>query len=316
MSDYSPLVSAIIPVHNRSTELHRAVLSALSQDYAHIEVLVMDDASTEDLSRVVDAFNDRRVILYRKEEKSNANVLRNMGINYAKGEYVAFLDSDDEWLPDHISSKLRELEQSGAHGVFGSSFIDDGKEKRYAGSREFAQELTYAEYLLSIGFAPIPSWVLKRDAALAVLFDESLHRHQDYDFFVRFADQFSWKVSWRPTIVIHWRAGEKRRRHPGSEIQFIRKNFNKISPRIYFRYQLTQLGIYLSEGASPEVIAYYRRESKRYIHHLSFVDYCTIYPERKGVAGFVISWISFSALILVRKFRKPGPLKAPFAPGE
>jgi glycosyltransferase involved in cell wall biosynthesis len=307
----NPLVSVIIPVHNRPEELRRAIRSVIAQSYRPLEVLVMDDCSSDDLSFVLREFQELPIRHFRNNEKTNANVMRNNGLREATGDYVAFLDSDDEFIENHISSKLAELQESQSDGIFGSSFIDDGKSKKYAGSRDIMAGQTAIEYLLTIGFAPIPSWIVKRSCALEIGFDNTLHRHQDYDFFVRFADKYKWQTSWKPTIIIHWEAGVARQRHAGSEIQFIQRNFKSISPKVYYNYHLIQLCMYLEANAPQVVIDYYRAETTRYITQLSFIEFCTMYPQRKGATGFVINWLSFSSLILIRKFLKPPPPSIP-----
>ena len=113
-----PLVSIIIPVKNRSVSLKRALNSILLQTYTHFEVLVVDDKSEEDLVEVVSGFNDPRFKYFLNDmPTSNANVCRNIGLERAQGEYTAMLDSDDEWLPDHLESKIIFIEDNQCDGV-------------------------------------------------------------------------------------------------------------------------------------------------------------------------------------------------------
>lgn len=301
------LVSVIIPVHNRPEELKRSVRSALAQTHSNLEVLVMDDASTVDLRKELEVVQDARVRFFRQEKKSNANVLRNQGIREAKGEVIALLDSDDEFLPQHIEHKLELLASSNAQAIYGSAYIDDGARRTYAPSREMVSNLSAVEYLLTIGFAQTSSWLVIRKNALEVMFDETLQRHQDYDFFVRFAKKFTWTNTWNPGTIIHWKAGEKRHRHPGSEIEFIQRNKAEITPRIYADYHLTRLGECIGDQSPQALIDYYRRESERFIMQLSFLDFCSMYPHRKGLIGFVVNWLHFNRIILSRKFFKPKP---------
>jgi glycosyltransferase involved in cell wall biosynthesis len=312
MSDASaiPRVTAIIPVHNRPEELTRAIRSVLNQTLREVEILVMDDASSVDLKPVCDAFKDARIRFFKSEKKSNANVQRNRGIHLAQGEFVAFLDSDDEWLPDHLTLKVSELIDRKADGVYGSSFIDDGKSKKYVVSREIPSNLHPVEFLLSVGFANTSSYIVRTSAAKMVMFDETLHRHQDFDFFSRFALSYNFLASWKPTIVIHWKEGEVRQKHATSEIRFIQQNFQNIQPKIYVSYHLKRLYAWRLSG-EKEVISHYKSECLRYINHLAFVQFCSIYPERKGLAGFVVNWLSFTFLLVKVKFF---PAKAPALP--
>ncbi len=304
MLSQSPLVSVIIPVHNREMELKRAIGSVLNQSYVNLEILVMDDASSIDIPAVISGFNNEKIHYFRSDLKSNANVMRNKGIDNAKGELIGFLDSDDEWMPDHLTVKVEELRERNADGIFGSSFIDNGTSKRYIPSVDMPSHLHPVEYLLSIGFAGTPSFLVRTEAAKNIMFDEQLHRHQDFDFFSRFAVKYVFVASWKPTVIIHWTDGEVRQKHAGSEIRFIQHNFKNIQPKIYKTYHLKRLLAWRSSG-NEKVIAHYKQETLRYIHHLPFIEYCSVFPQRTGVWGFLMNWIGYSSLSLKRKFSQP-----------
>ncbi len=307
----NPLISVIIPTHNRSVELERALRSVLHQTEQSFEILVADDASTEDLALVIGKLNDLRIRHIRNNEKTNANVLRNLGIAEAKGQYIAFLDSDDEWLPDHLKLKLQWLETHPCEGVYGSSIVDNGETQHPIISKSIAGGQHPAEFLLSGGSAQTSSWLIKTEAAKSVLFDETLLRHQDYEFFVRFAQQFKWSASTHLTQIIHWKQGVARNRNASSEIRFVSRYYREISPLTWKRYHLTHYSEYLEIGADSGILAYYKRESMRHSAHLTFMDYCTLNSSRKGLVGFFLNWIGFSFLIFKSKFAKPG---APLLP--
>ena len=94
------LVSIIIPTYNRENKLERAVESVLEQSYQYIEVIVVDDCSTDNTVTLMGKYkDDERVVYYRLEKNSGACVARNKGIELSKGDYIGFLDSDDIFLP-------------------------------------------------------------------------------------------------------------------------------------------------------------------------------------------------------------------------
>lgn len=108
-----PKVSVIIPTWNRQSILERAICSALNQSYAVSEVLVCDDGSTDQSESVVKNFSDQRVRWLRGEHAGLPASPRNRGLREARGDWIAFLDSDDEWLPRKIEEQLRELNAEG-----------------------------------------------------------------------------------------------------------------------------------------------------------------------------------------------------------
>ena len=111
----SPFISVIIPTYNRAHELKRAVSSVLNQDYPHFDLWVIDDGSTDNTLEVIEDFKKNHSskkggakppkIHYIKTE-NRGGAARNTGIHHSKGRWCAFLDSDDEWLKDKLSSRF------------------------------------------------------------------------------------------------------------------------------------------------------------------------------------------------------------------
>lgn len=106
----SPLVSVIIPTHNRADVLPRAIESALAQTYQNVEIMVVDDRSTDDTAAVLNRYHTVHVL--RNRRTRGASGARNTGIKEATGELIAFLDSDDAWLPDKLTAQVRRLKAS------------------------------------------------------------------------------------------------------------------------------------------------------------------------------------------------------------
>ena len=103
----NPTVSVVIPTFNRARVLQRAIASALNQSFQGIDVLVIDDGSTDETADVVRSIDDNRLVYIGLPSNVGVSGARNVGIKEACGEYVAFLDSDDEWpwrfSSDHLS---------------------------------------------------------------------------------------------------------------------------------------------------------------------------------------------------------------------
>lgn len=110
----APRVSVILPVYNRSTVLEDSMRSVLNQSYADLELIVVDDASTEDLRPIVEGIGDPRVIYIRQAENGGASVARNAGLKAARGELIAFQDSDDLWLPRKLANQVQALDAAPA----------------------------------------------------------------------------------------------------------------------------------------------------------------------------------------------------------
>ena len=101
-----PSVSVIIPVFNRAQLVERAIRSVLEQSHRRFEIIVVDDGSTEDIVGALYEMRSRRLRLVSHDKNCGAATARNTGISKARGQYVAFLDSDDEWLPQKLKRQL------------------------------------------------------------------------------------------------------------------------------------------------------------------------------------------------------------------
>ena len=109
MTEKYPLVSVIIPTYNRAKYLRQCIESVLSQDYPNLEIIVVDNGSTDNTPEILASFGNKIKCL--KEEKGGASASRNKGLRAARGEFIAFLDSDDFYLPGKISLSVRKLQE-------------------------------------------------------------------------------------------------------------------------------------------------------------------------------------------------------------
>ena len=104
------MISVIIPLYNKEAGIATALRSVLSQTFQDFEVIIVDDGCTDSSVAVVETFNDQRIRLIR-QQNAGVSAARNRGIEEAKGEYVTFLDADDEWMPDFLA-EIRALQEA------------------------------------------------------------------------------------------------------------------------------------------------------------------------------------------------------------
>lgn len=116
MSDPSIQISVVIPTYNRADLLPKAIQSALDQTVRDLELIIVDDGSTDRTGELVRGYNDPRIRYMKHEQNRGLNPARNTGVRNARGEFVAFLDSDDEWMPDKLAEQI---------GIFRSSTTND-----------------------------------------------------------------------------------------------------------------------------------------------------------------------------------------------
>jgi glycosyltransferase involved in cell wall biosynthesis len=109
------LVSVILPTYNRAYIISRAISSALNQTHNNFELIVVDDGSTDNTAEVVKSFNDSRIIYINHARNLGIASARNTGMVTSRGEYIAFIDSDDEWLPHKLREQLVAFEEASSN---------------------------------------------------------------------------------------------------------------------------------------------------------------------------------------------------------
>lgn len=199
-----PRVSVVIPAYNRERTLLRAVRSVLDQSFRDLELIVVDDASTDDTRTVVEGLADTRVRCVSHDRNRGAAAARNTGIRAARGDYVAFLDSDDEWLPHKLEVQMAGLLSapkdvcascSGYRLVFGGRVVD--KIPRLTDPWQKG-------LLLGCDLSPGSTQVVSRSVFHEVgLLDEELPRYEDWDWLLRYARRYRMQVADEVLAVVH-----------------------------------------------------------------------------------------------------------------
>lgn len=204
--DTTKLVSVIIPTYNRGNLIVRSVNSVLSSTYQNLEVIVVDDGSTDDTSWKISQIKDERLRYIRYDENKGANYARNIGIKNSRGEYIAFNDSDDIWFEeklDELVKYLQSLDES--YGMVYGDIIrfEDGKNGELAPHDTMKRECIRGnifEYMLSNMFISTQTVLIKREVLNEVgLFDEKLKRLQDWELFLRISKKY--KVGRVPKVM-------------------------------------------------------------------------------------------------------------------
>jgi glycosyltransferase involved in cell wall biosynthesis len=192
-------VSVIIPTYNDGDTLQRAINSVFDQTYSDFEIIVIDDGSTDDTAEKVEDYESDRLEYVVHKENKGGSAARNTGIKRASGEYMAFLDADDEWMPDKLEVQISELEsksekwvgiycdkenitsmKSNFENILSSMIFEVGEQIKEGGTellpRVFKMEIELGSSTL----------VIKRETIERMEgFDPDFRRHQDLEFVVR-----------------------------------------------------------------------------------------------------------------------------------
>jgi glycosyltransferase involved in cell wall biosynthesis len=182
----TPLVSVIIPTHKRPRLLAEALKSLMEQSYPHWEAIIIDNGSQKTVEAVVDTFNEPRMHYFYQEE-GNRSKARNFGVSQAAGEYIAFLDDDDRFMPDKLLEQVKYMNAHREVGLVSCGVIMINKEGEKIVNWplwEDHEALTLDKVLPGCGM--MPSSVMMRKIWYEHIggFDPNLHLAEDFDFFI------------------------------------------------------------------------------------------------------------------------------------
>ena len=182
----APFFSVVIPVYNRAPELAAAIASVRAQTFQDFEIVVVDDGSTDNPRARIHALNDSRIRFVR-QMNAGGGAARNTGIDHAQGAFIAFLDSDDLFLPHHLESMHALLNDSTGLAGYARLRVDRGEGRIFLKPpRALRPGENMANYLLcDRGFTPNSTMAVPREAASRVRFDEQLRVAEDTDFAIR-----------------------------------------------------------------------------------------------------------------------------------
>lgn len=188
-----PLVSVVIPTYNSAAFLPQSIESVLQQTYDNFEVIVIDDGSTDNTEAVLADYKDK--IRYIKKNNGGPSGARNLGIAEAKGEFIAFQDSDDLWLPEKLQLQMEYLTTHPEIAVLYTDLIQFNQQGVVSAGLEERYGSLPSGYIfeeLLVNHAITLSTIIVRRSCIDEIgvFDESLIGAEDYNFYLRLARKF------------------------------------------------------------------------------------------------------------------------------
>lgn len=199
-----PKISVIIPTCNRARFLRAAVESVLQQTFQDFEIIVVDDASTDETPALMSGFADRRIRYLRHESKQGQGATRNAGIRAARGEYVALLDDDDEWLPSKLAKQAALLDGLPPQvGLIYTGFVRiDAESKTVVAEVMPTERGDVSRALCGGNRIGTCSTVLMRRSCFdkAGYFDETLASGADYDMWLRISRFYHFEFVNEPLV--------------------------------------------------------------------------------------------------------------------
>lgn len=184
-----PTVSVIIPTYNREHLLPRAIKSVLEQTFSDFEIIVVDDASTDNTKKIIEDFQkkDKRIKYIKHKKNKGESEARNTGIKNCRGKYIAFLDSDDRWLPLKLEEQLKHFKKPNVKLVTCWAFIiDEHSNKKNIYKTPFYKKplpkILEKNYILSSPSSVIIKKEIIKDISF---FDSRIKFGEDWDYWIK-----------------------------------------------------------------------------------------------------------------------------------
>lgn len=201
-------VSIILPTYNRANTIEAAIFSVLNQTYNKFELIVVDDGSQDETRKIVEAIDDIRVRYIYLDENKGPSRARNVGIECAKYNLLAFEDSDDIWHQDKLEKQIVKL-NSDNYGLVYCSYEYIRNREKYIIPREWLEDEKVEGYIFKslIEFNKIgtPTMLVKRECIDEVgLFNEELGSSEDWEFVLRIAEKFKIGYVREPLVTAYY----------------------------------------------------------------------------------------------------------------
>ncbi len=272
----TPVVSVIMPTHNREKYIGDAIGSVLTQEFTNLELIILDDGSTDATEQIVGSFKDSRIRYYRFDNTGEISKLRNTGINHCNAQFIAFIDSDDIWGPEKLNEQLRLFERYPDAG-FGFCDVIEFQDQKSVLRSGIYEGLEGADFtgniflpLVQNQYAIYPSSAIFKKACVETvgMVNEAL-KPGETEFFTRLAYAYDCFISHRTMVKI--------RKHEGNSSD--RWKTETVHEMLFCLKQLR------SEGKIPDKLF---RKMTSWYHYLGGMGYREKQLHRKARQEFAL----------------------------
>lgn len=301
---YRPHVSILIPNYNKSDYLKETLDSVIGQTYTDWECIIIDDHSTDSSWEILEEYanNHAKIKIYKRppNRKQGGNAARNYAIELAKGEFVAFLDSDDIWKSTRLECAIGFLKSQQCESIYSGAVIVRPTSVIKLPSRDIREGESVFDFILSNDVVcPTPTLILKTNLAKTVMFDEDLKRHQDYDFFIRVHMISPWKYFENYDTKVIWTRPNLNKINYLNCIPFYEKHWRKNrNKKTRYRYIVRITSSSVRNNYNNNLTSYFRKILVKEGYRFTIKEYFLFYTP---FLFFLFSKIKWGVICLFKK---------------
>lgn len=247
-----PTISVVVPAYNAGKTIQNTLESVLKQTFSDLELIVINDGSTDNTLEILDTIQDPRIKIF-SYENGGLPVARNRGISQSTGEFISFIDADDLWTPDKLELQLTALQNHPEAGVAysWSVFMDDKGEYFHADDPIYYEGNVFAKLLLRNFITHGSNLLIRRQAIESVgNFDLTVPPCADWDFYLRLAARWLFVVVPKPQI-------------------FYRQSSSSMSAKVEEMERCSLLVVEKAFQSAPQALQHLKSQSLAYVYHYS-----------------------------------------------
>ncbi|WP_158582899.1 glycosyltransferase family 2 protein [Lysinibacillus yapensis] len=258
MTVKKPLISVIIPTFNRGNIILDTIQSVLNQTYTNFELLIVDDASTDHTSEMVNSISDQRIKYIKLNQNTKGKEARNKGITESTGEFIAFLDSDDLWAREKLEKQLKFMIKN-ANNInhafcFTNLYMQKDTKLVNCTNKLFSPSKNVMDYILSEkNIVQTSTYMVSSNLAKRTLFNNTLTKHQDWDFCLRLLKNQAEFLFYPESLTI-WKVDDRKDRISAGyknidvSLKWLEENRPFLSKKAICGFEMTILyGYYLRQ---------------------------------------------------------------------
>ncbi len=208
----NPEVSVILPTYNRAHLIKRAIQSVLNQTYQNFEIIVVDDGSTDNTEEIVRDLNNQKIRYIRHNENKGAACARNTGIKVARGDYIAFQDSDDEWFPNKLERQMEVFKNAPLEVgvVYTGAWLIRNNKRIYRPlftTKQREGNICKELFEERIAWMTTPVFIVRKECFNRLgLFEERLPSLSDWELWLRISKYYEFKYIDEPLVTQYYTA--------------------------------------------------------------------------------------------------------------